>query len=149
LRYIANLEVKDDGNDFNNLFNMVTEFGLKSKFLEESSKFDACYQLFYKKYLESNHFKNKIKLGSRTKVLTDYFAIPPESPFLLEKINLGNIKFSIRTYNCLVKNMKLKTLSDIMKISESDIMANKGIGQKSIDEINQLLKIMDFDLLKK
>jgi DNA-directed RNA polymerase subunit alpha len=56
----------------------------------------------------------------------------------LRSKNLSEFDLSVRSMNCL-KAGKLKTVGDLVKRTEEDMMQIKNFGKKSLDELNDLL----------
>ncbi len=56
---------------------------------------------------------------------------------LLEQ-SITDFELSVRARNCL-KKMNIRTLGDLLKISETELMSYKNFGETSLDEIKDLL----------
>jgi len=57
-------------------------------------------------------------------------------------IKVMDFEFSVRCSNCMA-NMGIKTLSDLTKHSQEEIMKMRNMGKKSIEEINTKLAEME------
>jgi len=53
-------------------------------------------------------------------------------------VNVTDFELSVRSRNCLVK-MGIKTLGDLTKISEQDLLGSKNFGETSLNEIKEML----------
>ncbi|MCI0468910.1 MAG: DNA-directed RNA polymerase subunit alpha, partial [Nitrospirae bacterium] len=58
--------------------------------------------------------------------------------------NIEEIDITVRAYNCL-KNANIKTVADLVQKTELDILRTKNFGQKSLDEIRDVLHSMGLD----
>lgn len=63
--------------------------------------------------------------------------------------NLGKsvdeLELSVRSYNCL-KNAGIKTIADLVMMTEGEILKTKNFGRKSLNEIKELLEKMGLNL---
>lgn len=63
--------------------------------------------------------------------------------------NLGKsvdeLELSVRSYNCL-KNAGIKTIADLVMMTEGEILKTKNFGRKSLNEIKELLEKMGLSL---
>jgi len=63
--------------------------------------------------------------------------------------NLGKsvdeLELSVRSYNCL-KNAGIKTIADLVMMTEGEILKTKNFGRKSLNEIKELLERMGLSL---
>ncbi|HEY0426843.1 MAG TPA: DNA-directed RNA polymerase subunit alpha [Pyrinomonadaceae bacterium] len=58
--------------------------------------------------------------------------------------NVDELELSVRSYNCL-KNADIRTIRDLIKRSERDMLHTKNFGKKSLTEIKDLLHGMGLD----
>ncbi|MBM3253608.1 MAG: DNA-directed RNA polymerase subunit alpha [Candidatus Omnitrophica bacterium] len=72
---------------------------------------------------------------------------PKEDKELLEKLKMpiSELELSVRSANCL-REAKIKTIGDLVKKSEADMLKNRNFGKKSLAEINEILKGMGLSL---
>jgi DNA-directed RNA polymerase subunit alpha len=71
-----------------------------------------------------------------------------DNPEQLDTIFIEELELSVRAYNCL-KRANIHTVSDLMKYSANDLLEFKNFGQKSADEVCEILKKrFDMDLKK-
>lgn len=61
------------------------------------------------------------------------------------KTKLEDFKFSNRTLNALAKN-NLKTVKDVIKKSEDELLSLEGMGEKSVEEIKKIIKKIGLSL---
>jgi len=73
--------------------------------------------------------------------------ISAEEEAVYEKLRLpiSELELSVRSANCL-KDAEIKTIADLVKYQESDLLNFRNFGKKSLTEINDLLKIMGLGL---
>jgi DNA-directed RNA polymerase subunit alpha len=58
--------------------------------------------------------------------------------------SIDELELSVRAYNCL-KNADIRTIRDLVKKSERDMMSTKNFGKKSLTEIKDLLHSLGLD----
>jgi DNA-directed RNA polymerase subunit alpha len=70
-----------------------------------------------------------------------------EEQALYEKLRLpiSELELSVRSANCL-KDSSIKTISELVKKTESELLTFRNFGRKSLTEINDLLKVMGINL---
>ncbi len=56
-----------------------------------------------------------------------------------EQVNLDDLDFSVRTFNCL-RNADIRTGKDLLSKSAKDLFTTKNFGRKSLVEINSILQ---------
>ncbi len=61
------------------------------------------------------------------------------------EIPLTDFELSVRSRNCL-KKMKIYTLGDLLRISESELLSYKNFGETSLDEIKEILDLKGLTL---
>ena len=73
--------------------------------------------------------------------------ISAEEQVLYEKLRLpiSELELSVRSANCL-KDAKIKTIAELVKKTEADLLTFRNFGKKSLTEINDLLKVMGLSL---
>ncbi|MDP8213523.1 MAG: DNA-directed RNA polymerase subunit alpha [Candidatus Zapsychrus exili] len=73
--------------------------------------------------------------------------ISSEEVALYEKLRLpiSELELSVRSANCL-KDANIKTIAELVKKAESELLTFRNFGKKSLTEINDLLKIMGLHL---
>ncbi len=73
--------------------------------------------------------------------------ISAEEQALYEKLRLpiSELELSVRSANCL-KDANIKTIADLVKKSEPELLGFRNFGKKSLTEINDLLKVMGLGL---
>lgn len=70
-----------------------------------------------------------------------------EEQALYEKLRLpiSELELSVRSANCL-KDANIKTISELVRKTESELLTFRNFGKKSLTEINDLLKVMGIHL---
>ncbi|MGE0269056.1 MAG: DNA-directed RNA polymerase subunit alpha [Candidatus Omnitrophota bacterium] len=73
--------------------------------------------------------------------------ISAEEQSLYEKLRLpiSELELSVRSANCL-KDANIKTIAELVKKGESELLTFRNFGKKSLTEINDLLKVMGLSL---
>jgi DNA-directed RNA polymerase subunit alpha len=73
--------------------------------------------------------------------------ISAEEQALYEKLRLpiSELELSVRSANCL-KEANIKSIAELVKYSESELLSFRNFGKKSLSEINDLLKVMGLNL---
>ena len=73
--------------------------------------------------------------------------VSAEEKVLYEKLRLpiSELELSVRSSNCL-KESNIKTISDLVRKSESELLGFRNFGKKSLTEIGEILKAMGLDL---
>jgi DNA-directed RNA polymerase subunit alpha len=73
--------------------------------------------------------------------------ISAEEEAMYEKLRLpiSELELSVRSANCL-KDAEIKTIVDLVKYQESELLNFRNFGKKSLTEINELLKVMGLSL---
>jgi DNA-directed RNA polymerase subunit alpha len=72
---------------------------------------------------------------------------PQEDAELLEKLRMpvSELELSVRSANCLEK-AKIKTLGDLVRKTESEMLKYRNFGKKSLSEIGSVLESMGLSL---
>lgn len=70
-----------------------------------------------------------------------------EEKVLYEKLRLpiSELELSVRSANCL-KDGNIKTISELVRKPESELLTYRNFGKKSLTEINEILKVMGLSL---
>ena len=55
------------------------------------------------------------------------------------EIPITDFELSVRSRNCL-KRMNIRTLGDLTRVSESQLLASKNFGETSLGEINEIMR---------
>lgn len=73
--------------------------------------------------------------------------ISAEEQALYDKLRLpiSELELSVRSANCL-KDANIKTIAELVKKTESELLTFRNFGKKSLTEINDLLKVMGLNL---
>lgn len=110
---------------------------------EDSEKFDRAVEC-YRRVLNANPADEQARLFLRDAQasVTMYYSPEEEHAFsrfsqVLE-IPVTDFELSVRSRNCL-KKMNIKTLGDLTRCSEQQLLSSKNFGETSLDEIKQLM----------
>lgn len=73
--------------------------------------------------------------------------ISVEEQALYDKLRLpiSELELSVRSANCL-KDANIKTIAELVKKSESELLTFRNFGKKSLTEINDILRVMGLNL---
>ena len=73
--------------------------------------------------------------------------VSAEEAILYEKLRLpiSELELSVRSANCL-KEANIKTIAELVKKTESDLLGFRNFGKKSLSEIGEILKVMGLHL---
>jgi DNA-directed RNA polymerase subunit alpha len=73
--------------------------------------------------------------------------ISAEEQMLYEKLRLpiSELELSVRSANCL-KDANIKTIAELVRKPESELLTFRNFGKKSLTEINDILKVMGLSL---
>ena len=55
------------------------------------------------------------------------------------EIPVTDFELSVRSRNCL-KKMNIRTLGDLTRVSEQQLLASKNFGETSLDEIKEIMR---------
>ncbi|MCM8779186.1 MAG: DNA-directed RNA polymerase subunit alpha [Candidatus Omnitrophica bacterium] len=102
--------------------------------------------LLYASHILQRHLDIFVNFGE----LPEEEEIPEEEPEkeeLMEKLNMpiSELELSVRSENCL-KAANIKTIGDLVKCTEQDLLKHRNFGKKSLAEIQGILKGMGLSL---
>lgn len=110
---------------------------------EDSEKYDKAVEC-YRRVLDANPVDDHARLFFKDAQasVTMYYNPEEESAFsrysqVLE-IPVTDFELSVRSRNCL-KKMNIRTLGDLTRCSEQQLLSSKNFGETSLEEIKQLL----------
>ena len=98
--------------------------------------------LLYASHIFQRHLDIFAKLGE-VHVEEDETEVSKEAKDLLEKLKLpiSELELSVRSSNCL-REAHIKTIGDLIKKTEQDMLHYRNFGKKSLTEIKEILKGM-------
>jgi DNA-directed RNA polymerase subunit alpha len=111
---------------------------------EDNDKYDKAVEC-YGRLLKADPTDDRAKLFYKDAQasLTMYYS--PDDDFdrgrfsqVLE-LNVADFEMSVRARNCL-KKMNIKTLGDLTRVTEQQLLASKNFGETSLAEINDILR---------
>jgi len=110
---------------------------------EDADKYDKAVDCFRKINLANpNNEQARLFLKDAQASLTMYYS--PEQDAMSSRfsqvleIPVTDFELSVRSRNCL-KKMNIRTLGDLTRISEPQLLASKNFGETSMDEIKEIL----------
>lgn len=110
---------------------------------EDSEKFDKATDC-YRKVLEANPTDEQARLFLKDSMASQTMYYNPEEDVLNSRfsavleIPVTDFELSVRSRNCL-KKMNIRTLGDLTRVSEQQLLSSKNFGETSLDEIKALL----------
>ena len=93
-------------------------------------------------HTDPNHEQARLFLKDAEASLTQYYI--PEAEAAAGKFNqvleipVTDFELSVRSRNCL-KKMNIRTLGDLTRVSEQQLLSSKNFGETSLNEIKQIL----------
>lgn len=110
---------------------------------EDHEKFDKASEC-YRKVLEANPTDEQARLFYRDSQASQTMYYNPEEEHqsrwisAVLEIPVTDFELSVRSRNCL-KKMNIRTLGDLTRVSEQQLLSSKNFGETSLDEIKALL----------
>lgn len=103
--------------------------------------------LLYAANIEQRHLDVFVNFGQLPEEEEEVEEISAEEKALYEKLRLpiSELELSVRSSNCL-REEKIKSLGDLVRKSESELLQVRNFGKKSLSEISALLKSMGLSL---
>jgi len=98
--------------------------------------------LLYASHILQQHLEVFSKLGE-VEIEEDGEEEAGEDKELLDKLNLlvSELELSVRSNNCL-RDARIKTIGDMVRKTEQDMLQYRNFGKKSLTEIKEILKGM-------
>src|SRR6185436_12758805 len=111
---------------------------------EDSDKYDKAVDCFRRiLHADPNHEQARLFLKDAEASLTMYYN--PEQDAANSRFNqvleipVTDFELSVRSRNCL-KKMNIRTLGDLTRVSEQQLLASKNFGETSLNEIKIILQ---------
>lgn len=103
--------------------------------------------LLYSANILQRHLDVFVSYGQLPEEEEEEEEISSEEQAVYDKLRLpiSELELSVRSANCL-KEANIKTIADLVKHTESELLTFRNFGKKSLTEINDLLKIMNLNL---
>lgn len=103
--------------------------------------------LLYGANILQRHLDVFVSYGQLPEEEEEIEEISAEEEAQYEKLRLpiSELELSVRSANCL-KDATIKTISELVKKTESELLGFRNFGKKSLTEINDLLKVMGLHL---
>jgi len=102
--------------------------------------------ILYASNILQRHLDIFVEFGELTEEITEEEE-SKEEKVLDEKLNMPitELELSVRSSNCL-KDAKIKTIGDLVRKTEAEMLKYRNFGKKSLTEINKILVEMGLDL---
>jgi DNA-directed RNA polymerase subunit alpha len=103
--------------------------------------------LLYASNILQRHLDVFVSYGQLPEEEEEEEEISAEEQALYEKLRLpiSELELSVRSANCL-KDANIKTIADLVKKTEDELLSYRNFGKKSLTEISDLLKVMGLNL---
>lgn len=103
--------------------------------------------LLYGANILQRHLDVFVSYGQLPEEEEEIEEISAEEEMIYDKLRLpiSELELSVRSANCL-KEANIKTIAELVKKSESELLSFRNFGKKSLSEINDLLKVMGLHL---
>ena len=103
--------------------------------------------LLYCANILQRHLDVFVSYGQLPEEEEEEVEISAEEEMQYEKLRLpiSELELSVRSANCL-KDANIKTIAELVKKTESELLSFRNFGKKSLTEINDLLKVMGLHL---
>lgn len=103
--------------------------------------------MLYAANILQRHLDVFMNLGELPEEYEEEQAISPQEEALYEKLRLpiSELELSVRSANCL-REANIKTIADLVKKSETDMLNFRNFGKKSLTEIKELLAGLNLHL---
>ncbi|HNV24367.1 MAG TPA: DNA-directed RNA polymerase subunit alpha [Candidatus Omnitrophota bacterium] len=103
--------------------------------------------LLYASNILQRHLDVFVSYGQLPEEEEEEEEVSAEEKALYEKLRLpiSELELSVRSANCL-KDANIKTIAELVKKTESELLSFRNFGKKSLTEINDLLKVMGIHL---
>ncbi|MBF0484750.1 MAG: DNA-directed RNA polymerase subunit alpha [Candidatus Omnitrophica bacterium] len=103
--------------------------------------------LLYASNILQRHLDVFVSYGQLPEEEEEEEDISNEEKLLYEKLRLpiSELELSVRSANCL-KDANIKTIADLVKKTEAELLTFRNFGKKSLTEIDDLLKVMGLQL---
>ena len=103
--------------------------------------------LLYGANISQRHLDVFVSYGQLPEEQEEEEEVSVEEQALYEKLRLpiSELELSVRSANCL-KEANIKTIAELVRKTESELLGFRNFGKKSLNEINELLKIMTLSL---
>ena len=103
--------------------------------------------LLYASNILQRHLDVFVSYGQLPEEEEEVEEISAEEKVLYEKLRLpiSELELSVRSANCL-KESSIKTISDLVRKNEAELLSFRNFGKKSLAEIDELLKAMGLSL---
>ena len=103
--------------------------------------------MLYGANILQRHFDVFMNLGQLPEEYEEEEEMSPEEAALYEKLRLpiSELELSVRSSNCL-KDANIKSIAELVKKTETDMLGFRNFGKKSLTEIKELLTSMGLSL---
>lgn len=91
----------------------------------------------YPNHFRARHFLQSVE-SSSTMVYDEHMQRERERRHAVLDVPISDFELSVRSRNCL-RQMNIKTLGDLLRITESELLSYKNFGETSLNEIKEML----------
>ncbi|MCY2937289.1 MAG: tetratricopeptide repeat protein [Planctomycetota bacterium] len=112
---------------------------------EDQGKYDKaheCYKMVLQSYPSDEQARLYVKdaVASQTMIVVHDDAMSDPQMVQVFELSVNDFELSVRARNCL-RRMSIKTLGDLTRISEDQLLTSKNFGETSLVEIKEMLSI--------
>src|SRR5205823_1845135 len=110
---------------------------------EDSEKYDKAAEC-YRRVLAANPTDEQARLFLKDSQASQTMYYSPEEEHALSRfsqvleIPVTDFELSVRSRNCL-KKMNIKTLGDLTRVTEAQLLSSKNFGETSLNEIKEMM----------
>ncbi len=103
--------------------------------------------VLYASNILQRHLDGFISIGKLPEEMEEEEEVSKEKEELKKKLDkpISELELSVRSSNCLVE-AKIRTIGDLVRKKESEMLKYKNFGKKSLNEINDILSTMGLHL---
>jgi DNA-directed RNA polymerase subunit alpha len=103
--------------------------------------------MLYAANILRGHLDVFMNLGTLPEEAEDEESMSPEETQMYEKLRLSisELELSVRSSNCL-REANIKSIADLVKHSESELLGLRNFGKKSLTEVKELIATMNLGL---
>ena len=106
--------------------------------------YDKAFEEYYKKMTEYSESHDESVLDVLTgSEKSSYHHLSFDH--MERELTIDYLDLSVRSYNCL-KNAGIKTIEDLISLSEGELMKVRNLGKKTFDEVVEKMHSLGFDL---
>lgn len=118
----------------------LTNLGILYEDMGRYDKAHDCFKLVLQSHPADERARLYVKdaLASQTMIVAHDDALSDPQMAQVFEISVNDFELSVRARNCL-KRMNIKTLGDLTRVTEEQLLTSKNFGETSLVEINEML----------